>query len=213
MFWRKKTKSFFDYFQDQSREMVVIAKLLEELFSDEGMKVSMSQQIHQREHVCDQITRNIIHIMNTEGFILPMDHDDILLMTKTMDDVIDNMDEAADSFAEIYGIKETTHFSRHLTKSITDGAEILNGICAILSKPSLYATPILAKCHELHSLEHEVDEIEKNALKNLYLQLKNNEVDIPFYIAWRDLYRVLESVTDKMDDVADLTEQIVMKYS
>src|SRR4051812_41604242 len=97
IFWQKKSKSFFDYFEEQSKEILGVAHLLESLFSEKSSGMTISRQIHEREHAGDRITRTVIHKMNTEGFILPIDHDDILLFTKTMDDVIDSIDESADS--------------------------------------------------------------------------------------------------------------------
>ncbi|WP_068467886.1 DUF47 domain-containing protein [Candidatus Protochlamydia phocaeensis] len=212
-FWRKSKKSFFEYFEEQARETLSAAECLADLFFHPAEAHSIAKKIKGIEHAGDQLTHSVIQQMNTEGFILPIDHEDILAFAKTIDDVLDYIDDSAESFAEIYELDATMPFASEFALLILEGTQTLVDICSLLKSPSQHASAILTKCVKAHEVENRADDLKKEALKKLFSQLKRQEVDLPNYLAWSEIYRTLEVVTDKIEDCANIAEQIVVKYS
>lgn len=213
MFWQKKQKSFFDYFVEHSREILLSAKHLEVLFGEKGDIHKLAQEIKECELRGDKIVHGIIKQINISGFILPLDREDIFNFTKALDDVIDNINECAEAFAEIYMLENSTHFAQQFTSIILTSAEILAKICELIRNPSQHSSAILEHCIEIHRLENQADAIKKEALRSLYAHLKTQNESLAHYTAWSDLYQRLETITDKVEDCADITEQMVLKYS
>lgn len=213
VFWRKKRKSFFEYFLENAQTINEASKLLKDLFLDNSSSNQISKKIKDLEHHGDLITHDVIKRMNTSGFILPLDREDILTLIKSLDDVIDSIDDSAEVFSEIYCLDKSTDFARRFSDTILQCSEQLVLACSMLSKPARNADAILHSCIEIHRLENVADDLKKEALKELYANLKANEVELATFIAWDEIYRTLEIVTDKAEDCANIAEQIVMKYS
>lgn len=212
MFWQRSEKSFFDYFEEHSCEILKAAELLQNLFSN-GHPAEYAKQIKECEHRADAIIRQIIKQINTSGFILPIDREDIFSFSRSLDDVLDHINQSSEAYAEIYMLKEATPFAHHFAQIIFKGTSILKPTCEMIRKPSQHASQILQHCLEIHRLENEGDVARKESLRWLFSKLEKNEIALSNYMAWSDLYGTLEIVTDKIEDCADLAEQMVLKYS
>jgi predicted phosphate transport protein (TIGR00153 family) len=213
MLWWKTKKSFFEYFEEHAKEIERASALLYQLFEGTNTRESTALQIRQIEHQADAIVRSVITQLNTSSFILPLDHEDILNLTKALDDIVDDIDDSAESFVEIYDLKQSTDKAKEFASLILQASKVLKDSCSLLFKPAKYADQILFNCEQLHQIEHQGDELKKESLKQLFENLKTGKVDIAFYLAWNQLYHTLEEVTDKFDDCANVAEQIVTKYS
>jgi uncharacterized protein Yka (UPF0111/DUF47 family) len=211
--WSKDKKSFFEYFEEQALQAHEAAKLLEQLFTTVDKQLEISQHIHDKEHLGDQIAHTVINEMNSHGFILSIDHADILLFVKTLDDVIDYIDDSSESYTDIYDLKSSTPYAKDFAQLIIIATEILHQTCQLLKQASHNAKEILSNCIKIHEIENRADVLKKGALKTLFAGLKKGEVDFADYSAWHEIYCTLEIVTDKIEDCANVAEQIVTKYS
>lgn len=209
----KKHPSIFEHFEKHALEINAAAILLNRLFYEEHSHLELAQQIKDQEHAADTVTHDVITQMNTGSFILPLDREDILALTKSLDEVIDAIDNCAEAFAEIYLLKAGTEYSRQLSETIVKSSEHIMAICQILKRASRNSSKILNLCIEIHRLENHGDTIKKEALKTLYDQFKQGKIDTPFYLAWCDIYHTLEGITDRAEDCANVAEQIVLKYA
>jgi uncharacterized protein Yka (UPF0111/DUF47 family) len=63
------------------------------------------------------------------------------------------------------------------------------------------------RVREIHRLESEADGIERQALIRLF----ENQPDPIHVIKWKNIIEVLESATDKCEDVSNVIEGIVLK--
>lgn len=212
-FGNRDRKSFFDYFEDQSKEVYEAAQKLKGLFVNGNDKILVRKQIHEHEHAGDKLTRSVIMKMNTEGFILPIDHEDIFNLTERLDDVLDEIDDCSEAYAEIYLLDESTPFAQRLAENVLAGAKLLTLICNRLHYPSQHSKEVLDSCKQIHVIEMDSDVIHKQAQQAIFLQLKENDVKIAEYIAWKEIYNILEMIVDKIEDVSNVAEQIVTKYS
>jgi predicted phosphate transport protein (TIGR00153 family) len=213
MFWKKKQKTIFNHFEELANEIYTAAHLLNQLFHQNSNFNEISAQIKVREHKADQIAHELIKIMSTSYFILPLDREDILDFTKKLDDVVDYIHGSAEAFTEIYALQESTHYAKKFSEVILKVAHHLVEICKHLNSPSKNEKHLMQLCVEIHHFENEGDDLRKRALASLYNQVKNSEITLPYYLAWESLYNTLEVVTDRSEDCANIAEQIVLKYS
>lgn len=212
-FWNSNKKTYFQYFEDQAKEALTASELLVELFLEGSDKQRIVKLLHACEERGDHITHTVLQQMNKSGFILPIDHDEIFMFTKAIDDVIDRIDDAAESFVEIYELAEGTSYAREFAELILESAKLLLENCPLLSKPSYHAAKVLENCIKIHQLENAADDLKKETLKMAYRELKEGKADTAKYLAWSDIYNTLEIVTDKIEDCANICEQIVTKYA
>ncbi|MBP6217036.1 MAG: DUF47 domain-containing protein [Oligoflexales bacterium] len=211
--FKKKHPPIFDHFEKHAEDILAAAKLLEELFRDKPESpLDLAKKIKDQEHAADTVTHDVIKQMNTGSFILPLDREDILSLTKSLDEVIDAIDNCAEAFAEVYSLTAGTVYAQQLVAIILKSSELILATCQLLRRPSRHAGEILGNCIKIHECENEADGVKKESLKNLFDQLKEQKIDIPFYIAWSDIYHTLEGITDRAEDCANVAEQIVLKY-
>lgn len=213
MFWQKAKKAYFDYFEEHAKLSFNAAKELQNIFETVSSTQEAAKKIKHCEHLGDNVAHQAFTQMNTSGFILPLDREDIYLMIKTLDDVLDLIDDAAESYTEIYELKETTPYAQKLSKGILEGCKIVLENCHLIRKPKKNEKQILDNSIKLHRIENEADDIKKMALRELFQQLKSGDIGYAEFVAWNEMYHTLESITDAIEDCADVAEQFVMKYS
>ena len=213
MVWTRHQKSYFDHFEEHAELIQQASLLLNDFFQQPSSSSQTAKEIKQLEHEADKVAHTTYNQLNSAGFILPIDREDILLFLKTLDDVIDYIDDVSAAFIDIYEMYETTSFAKKLTMGIAKGSKLLLENINLIRNPSKHSQQILNNCIEMHRLENEGDDIKKEALHQLYAELKANQINYADYIAWRDIYSLLEAVTDKIEDCANVAEQYVIKYS
>lgn len=212
MWWQRNKISFFDHFESHVAEVLSAAQLLNQLFTGSSAPVEIARQIKGHEHTADQVAHAVFNQLNA-SFIYPIDREDILALTKTLDDVIDDIHHSAEAFALIFELPAATSYARRFSEAIVKASENLTHVCPLLRKPSRHRLMIKTLCVEIHRLENEADDLYREALHTLFGQLKDEERSVAEYLAWSDIYAMLERVTDKAEDCANIAEQIAMKYS
>ncbi|MGZ3697948.1 MAG: DUF47 domain-containing protein, partial [Bdellovibrionota bacterium] len=70
-------------------------------------------------------------------------------------------------------------------------------------------TETMKHCVEVNRLENEADHVLRSAIANLF----QNEPDTRKLIMLKEIYELLETVTDRCEDVANTVEGIVLEYA
>lgn len=192
---------FFDLFIEQAENIHEAAKILVHLFEDFREIDLQVNEIKSIEHRGDQLTHGLMMKLN-QTFITPFDREDIHRLASALDDVLDLIDAAAGRFI-IYKVKEVTPGARQLGKLILHGTDLIVKAVSQLHKPQ----NILEYCNELTQLEKDADRIKGVCIAALF---ENTTAPIEI-IKWKEIYEVLESTTDKCEDVADVLEAVVLK--
>jgi hypothetical protein len=124
-----------------------------------------------------------------------------------MDDVMDFVEAAAQRLV-VYDIHEPTPELADLARTLLHGAErVLEALSGLrnLKNPDL----ILEKCVEINRLENEADVQLRAAIAKLFKEAK----DPIFVIKWKEIYELLETATDRSEDVANIIEGVVLENS
>lgn len=192
---------FYDLFREQAENIHEAAEKLVALLENFENVEKSATEIKFVEHKGDQLVHGLMMRLN-KTFITPFDREDIHALGSALDDVLDLMDAVAGRMVT-YKVTSVTPGARQLSRVILHGSEILLRAISELNKPE----KILEYCEQLQHLEEEADRIKSECIGRLF-ESSRDPIEV---IKWKELYEVLEATTDKIEDVADVLETVVLK--
>ena len=202
-----REEKFFFLLHQSAQNIRQVSRKLQDLmdnFEDVPAKV---QEIKDLEEFGDEIVHEITFGLH-RTFVTPIDREDIMALAGRLDDVLDEMDEAAQRTLA-YKIEETTEYSRHLATILVQCADELERAVSLLSTKGSKLKQILPMAVEINRLENEADKVAGRAIGELF----SNGSDVVLMMKWRDIYDNLEQATDRAEDAANVLEGIVLEHS
>jgi len=198
-----REEKFFDLFVNDARNMVAAAGLLEQFFANYEERERLAIQLRTAEHEGDQISHDIGHRLEAT-FVTPFDREDIHALISRLDDIVDLVEEVADTCV-LYNIAAPTPAALKLTQIIVKACEqLLDALTHLRGFRNLERYWI-----EVHRLENEGDRISRSAVAELF---KDGESPLDV-IKWKDVYALLEDAVDACEDAANVIERIVVKHA
>ena len=194
-------EKFFDLFKEAAQNALGGSKALKEMFDHYRDPQESWKRIVDFEHEGDRITHRIMRMLN-QTFITPIDREDIYALTTALDNVMDAI-EAAASRMVLYKIEAVAPEAKKLTGIIVTSAEQM--VKAVSHMPRL--EDVEEYCIELNRLENAADEIYREATAALF-EGERPPLDV---IKWKEIYEILETTTDRCEDVANIVESIALK--
>ncbi len=163
------------------------------------------KKIQKLESEADVLTRDIFTELN-KTFITPLDREDMQRIASKVDDVIDFMDGIA---SRVYSYKITTPppYSQEMAAELVKATKEVQ---YMISKLERIKDPkdMIAHCRNTGVIEHVVDDLYREAIKELFET--DDAINI---IKLKDIYETMETASDRCVDVADVIEDIVLKYT
>src|SRR4029077_16782359 len=104
----------------------------------------------------------------------------------------------------LFKIAKPMEETKGLARCLVRSTELIKELVPMLRKSSS-PEEVRTRVREIHRLESEADTIERQALGRLF----ENSPDPILVIKWKNVIEVLESATDKCEDVANVIEGIV----
>jgi predicted phosphate transport protein (TIGR00153 family) len=196
-----KEHDYFGLFSDLAANLDEAAQLLVRFMEDYGQAKSIGAAILEHEHVGDKILHDIVKRLN-RSFITPIDREDIYDLVATMDEVLDNIEQATDAMV-LYRVEAPTEYAVRQARVIAEAAAVLHQLINDLEKQ----TDLMERVISINSLENEGDRIAREAIAALF----DDDIDAKEVIKWKDIYEVLESAIDECEHVANVIESIVLK--
>ena len=197
---------FFELFVEHAEEIVSASRELATLMAAFDDVQGRCYNIETIEKRGDRIAHSAIEQLH-KTFITPIDRDDIHQLVTRMDDILDMMEDAAQSIY-LYDIRSVTLDAKRLADICVACAEQVKVAVSLLSNME-NAAKILAVCAEIDKLESEADHVMRSAMAKLF----RDEPDVRQVIKLRSIYELLEAVTDRCEDVANIIEGIVLDNS
>ncbi|CAN7364336.1 DUF47 domain-containing protein [Trinickia sp. LjRoot230] len=195
---------FFEIFDAHAKCIVTASQELELLIDNLADAEVHKQRVQANEKAADKLTHETIDLLH-KTFITPLDRDEIHKLITTMDDILDLMEDVATAIS-LYDVQSLTDEARQLAHICTSTAEQVQRAVNMLSDMS-QARAILNACEEIDRLESEADRVLRSALSKLFRE----EDDVKTLIKLKAVYELLETVTDKCEDVANIIEGIVLE--
>jgi hypothetical protein len=197
-----KEEKFFQLFSQQTQCIAEAAKLLTAaVLAGTSQLGQYMAQVRDLEHRGDELTHEIMTRLN-QTFLTPFDPEDIHRLGSCLDDVLDMIDAA---LGRLVLFKLPV-----LPPPVATLAEIIESSSRALHKAvSGLATGDHITDHliEINQLENEADRVNRQALADLF----DNVKDAIELIKLKEIYEILESATDLCEDAANVIEGVVVK--
>jgi uncharacterized protein len=198
---------FFDYFEQHSRILVDCSIVLRQLFQPGANIEACAAQIHKLEADADDVTHEVMLAVR-RTFITPFDRSDIQDLTVSMDDAIDQMKQTAKAVL-LFEVREFEDLMRDMTEKIVTAAEISSELILALRQMKQKSSQMMTMTGKIVHLEEAVDDLHDSGLKRLFLAHRQ---DAMTYIVGAEIYGHLEKIADRIEDVADRVNSIVIEH-
>jgi predicted phosphate transport protein (TIGR00153 family) len=197
-----KDEKFFEYFFQQSEILCQAGHLLHSGLQGgyQGM-CQLAKRMEALERSGDEVTHKLFDRLR-HTFITPFDPEDIQSLATALDNVLDTIEDATFRIVA-YRIDPIPPAAVELGGMIESSCRALDkALRALQAKKS-----VMEACIEVNRLEEEADAVERTMLANLF----SNHTDAITLIKLKELYELLESATDRCEDVADVMQNIAVK--
>ena len=201
---------FFDLFNAHAEQVVVGSKALVVLLTEfNGSDEEAEKQCHLVD-VAEKTADNITHetmLQLHKSFITPLDREEIHQLITNLDNILDLTQDAAHTVT-LYNIRHITPEAIRLSELGLQCAERVRTAVGLLTSMD-NGSQILKLCREIDELESAADREMRGAMSRLFRE----EPDVRELIKYRAIYELLETVTDRCEDVANILEGIVIENS
>ena len=204
--------NFFGLFDEHAKHISAGARaflLMVQNYGDPELRERHSHEVGNAERAADRITAEVHRLLH-RTFITPIDRDQIHKLINTMDDVADLIQDSAETMA-LYDVHHMTEEITRLTDlsvRCCDRVKEAVSLIGTLANPAS-AEAALKTCEEIDKLESDADRVMRSAMSKLFRE----EPDVREVIKLKAIYELLETITDKCEDVANLIEGIVLEHS
>ncbi len=201
--------NFFDLFERHAATLGAGAEALARLLQGgEGMEDHI-QEIVEREHDADAITREVLQTVR-RTFLTPFDRSAITDLIASMDDAIDEMQKTAGAI-DLYDVRDFDPEMRDIAGIIVDAARLTVEALPLLRNISANGPRLHELTERLVRMEGHADEIHAAGLKRLFKE--HGETNTVHFLIARELYRHLERVVDSFEDVANEIDGLVIDHA
>lgn len=198
---------FYELFEKIAENVATTGTLFKQLVgeADFTKRSVLAQAITDIEHDNDELSHRVFTELG-RNFITPFDREDIHSLATSLDDIVDYTYSAAKRlfYTALNPMKPECKNGR------TDRAGALHIKTAISElrdmKKIRNITESLVK---INSIENQADDVFDMSIERLF----DTEPDAKSVIKKRDIYQVMEVITDKFEDAGNVIESIIIKYA
>jgi uncharacterized protein Yka (UPF0111/DUF47 family) len=205
----KKQERYYEMFVEMSSFSCDAARLLLEIFSDfdpDEMEVYL-EKMHAIEHQGD-VSRHSLTKLLAKEFITPIEREDIMAMSETIDQVTDKVEDVLQKMY-MYNVRTIRGEAVDTIKIIIE--------CTDSVKAALEEFNNFKKSKTINDLIIEINRLEEVGDK-LYMENTRKVFTDPDItpieaFSWSHIYHYMEDVFDACEDTADVIEGVIMKNS
>ncbi len=188
-----------------AKKSVEVSEELINMLKDIDNAKEHHTRIKKLEREADNFTREIFSELN-KTFITPLDREDIQRIASKIDDVIDFIEGISGRIVS-YHISNAPPYmleiSKELSKATKEVEHMMNKLNSKKGNGDL-----INHCRTTSDIEHTIDDLFRDAVGELFET--NDPINI---IKLKDIYEAIENASDRCVDVADVVEDIVLKYA
>ena len=203
-----KDRVFYTLFEQVADTMGKMGKVLKEVVKepDYDKRAGLISQIEDLEHVNDDYTHQIFTELG-RNFITPFDREDIHYLATSLDDVCDYIFATAKKI-NFYKVNPNDQGIQKMADLIDQSSEQIK-IAVHELRNMRDMRKITEALVKVNSIENQADDIFDLSIERLF----ETEPDAKEVIKKREIYQVMEIVTDKCEDAANVIESIIIKYA
>ena len=181
------------------------AEQLVSLLANMDKSAQYQEEIKKLEREADELTRSIFAELN-KTFITPLDREDIQRIASKTDDIIDYIEGIAGRIKS-YHVTSAPPYMLEIAKELLGAIKEVELLISRLKAVKVDKS-LIDHCRKISDIEHNIDDLYRAAVGELFE--KNDAITI---IKLKDIYEAIESASDRCLDVADVIEDIVLKYT
>jgi uncharacterized protein len=203
-----KDRVFYSLFEEVADTMAQMGVLMHEVVKEPSFekRSALITRVEDLEHVNDELTHKIFTELG-RNFITPFDREDIHYLATALDDISDYIYASAKkiNFYKVNpndpGIQKMAELIQQSCDQVRIAVKELRNM-----KNMRNITEALVK---VNSIENQADDVFDQSIDRLF----ETEPDAKEVIKKREIYQVMEIVTDKCEDAANVIESIIIKYA
>ncbi|HEY8387660.1 MAG TPA: DUF47 family protein [Parasegetibacter sp.] len=207
-FFMPKDRVFYSLFEKVADNVANMGSILKDLVGepDFDKRGALIAKLEDLEHVNDDYTHNIFTELG-RNFITPFDREDIHYLASALDDIADYIYSSAKKI-NFYKVNPNDQGIQKMADLIEQASyQVRNAVIELRNMKNMrQITDALVK---VNSIENQADDIFDLSIDRLF----DMEPDAKEVIKKREIYQVMETVTDKCEDAANVIESIIIKYA
>ncbi len=203
-----KNKVFYELFEKIADNAAQMGSLLKAIVAepDFDKRSALINKVEDLEHANDELTHNVFTELG-RNFITPFDREDIHYLATSLDDIADYIYAAAKKI-NFYRVNPNDTGMQKFAELIEQGAfQVKIAVTELRDMKNMRnITEALVK---INSIENQADDVFDFSIEKLF----DTEPDAKEVIKKREIYQVMEIVTDKCEDASNVIESIIIKYA
>jgi uncharacterized protein len=202
-----KEERFHELLDEDTANLLQAVRLFSEMAhtaSVEERRVKMVQ-LKALEHEGDMITKRVFDALNA-SFITPFDRDDIQSIAVDLDDIIDNVEGAA-QYLVLFELSESPDALRQFAAILVSMAEQIHVATGMIwdLKNEKKVREVVVRVSEL---ENQADQLYNTVIADLFKSTGRNPLEI---LKWKEVYSGLEEACDSCRDYSNIIANVVVK--
>jgi predicted phosphate transport protein (TIGR00153 family) len=196
-----REESFFDLFEELAEKVRAGAEELLGLLKNYSDLDRRAGRVLDIEHEGDELTHEVMRRLNTT-FVTPFDREDIYQLASNLDDVLDNV-EAAAEYLQLHRIDEPLPQMVSLAETLASAARLtataMPGLRKMKGLDSYWV--------EINRLENEGDRLYRRTIAELF----SGDYKAMDVLKYEKIIEEIEQAIDRLEDVANTVESIALK--
>lgn len=199
-----KDEKFYNLFIENVHTVYEAALHFDEFLNDYTEPEEKLAELKKLEKKGDAQEHIITGELN-KTFITPFDREDIYLIAKRIDDIIDLMESCASRFI-MFNVQEIKQEVKDESKLIVSACSNIIGLMTEFKNMKNDAK-LREYIIEINKIEEEGDIIFRKAVRKLFV----SELPVLDVIKWREIYQYVENTLDACEELANVIEGVAMK--
>ncbi|MCX6318335.1 MAG: DUF47 family protein [Bacteroidetes bacterium] len=203
-----KNRVFYELFEKVANNVEIMGSVLKDVVAepDFDKRAALITKLEDLEHANDELTHNLFTELG-RNFITPFDREDIHYLATSLDDIADYI-YAAGKKINFYRVNPNDTGMQKFAELIEQGAAQVK-IAVVELRDMKNMRNITEALVKINSIENQADDVFDFSIEKLFA----TEPDAKEVIKKREIYQVMEIVTDKCEDASNVIESIIIKYA
>jgi uncharacterized protein len=203
-----KNRIFYELFEKVADNVEKMGSVLKGVVAepDFDKRAALITQLEDLEHANDELTHNLFTELG-RNFITPFDREDIHYLATSLDDIADYIYSAGKKI-NFYRVNPNDTGMQKFAELIEQGAAQVK-VAVVELRDMKNMRNITEALVKINSIENQADDVFDFSIEKLFA----TEPDAKEVIKKREIYQVMEIVTDKCEDASNVIESIIIKYA
>jgi len=205
-----KEGRFFDLFEQHAGIVVGGAEALRSLLKGGEQVEKCRERIVVLENEADEIARQVLTAVR-RTFITPFDRTDIQDLISSLDDAIDQMNKTAKTIT-LFEVRSFEPQMQQMGEMSLEASKLVQEAVPLLRSIGKNAGRLNTLTEQVVRIEERADQLHDDGRKALFLATRNATAGDMNFTIGTEIYDHLEKVVDRLEDVANEINALVIDH-